>query len=369
MVPPSPPAPRARLSDRQRARIPGTVWRALSFGLAILILIIFVTQWNRWEGEAAEQSTDDAYLQTDLTPLSAQVSGYVSDVPVQDYQSVQAGELIAKLDDRDYQAALSQTTANVAAAAAQIQQVQAQRPLLQANLRAAQAVADGTAANLAQSRRNLARAAKLLSSGSGAVEDVEKAQTVEDQLRATLDQNQAQADAVARQIDLLGASLAQARAALAAQQALQTRAQINLGYTRITAPSAGVIGVRQVFAGQYLAAGAQVTVLAALPRLWVIANFKETQLTHVVPGEAARITIDTFPGRILHGHVVAISPASGAELALLPPDNATGNFTKIVQRIAVKIAIDDTDGLTGRLIPGMSVIPTIDTVPASGPRP
>jgi membrane fusion protein (multidrug efflux system) len=350
-------------------RVPGTVWRALSFVVAILVLIICLTQWNRWEGEAEYQSTDDAYLQTDLTPLSAQVSGYVSAVPVQDYQTVRAGQLIAQLDDRNFRAALAQANANIAAAAAQIEQVQAQKPLLQANLRAAQAVAQATVASLDQSKRDLARAKKLLSGGSGAVEDVEKAQTGQDQLKATLAQNQAQADAVARQIDLLGATLDQAKAARAAQQAAQSLAEINLGYTSITAPNDGVIGVRQVFPGQFLAAGTQVTVLAALPRIWVVANYKETQLTHAAPGEAVSITVDTFPGKKLRGHVVAISPASGAELALLPPDNATGNFTKIVQRVAVKIAIDDTDGLTGRLLPGMSVIPTIDTVPANGPRP
>jgi membrane fusion protein (multidrug efflux system) len=363
MAQPGPP------SRRWRLRIPGVLWRALSFVIAFLILVICLTQWDRWEGEARYQSTDDAYLQTDLTPLSAQVSGYVSAVPVQDYQPVRAGQLIAKIDDRDYRAALAQADANIAAALAQIEQVQAQKPLLQANLRAAQAVASATDANLAQSRRDLARAKTLLSGGSGAVEDVEKAQTAQDQLRATLQQNQAQADAVGRQIDLLSATLDQARAALSAQQAAQQLARINLGYTEITAPVDGVIGVRQVFPGEFLAAGAQVTVLAGLPRLWVIANYKETQLTHVAPGETATITVDTFPGKTLHGHVVAISPASGAEFALLPPDNATGNFTKIVQRVAVKIAIDDTGGLTGRLLPGMSAIPSIDTAPANKPRP
>ncbi len=361
MAQPSTPVRRWRLP-----RIPGIVWRALSFGLAIFILISCLTQWNRWEGEAEYQTTDDAYLQTDLTPLSAQVSGYVSAVPVQDYQAVHAGQLIVKIDDRDYQAALAQANANIAAAAAQIEQVQAQKPLLQANLRAAQAVAASTMASLAQSRRDLARAERLLSGGSGAVEDVEKAQTAQDQLRAALDQNQAQADAVARQIDLLGATLDQARAALAAQQAAQKLALINLGYTNILAPTDGIIGLRQVFPGQFLAAGAEVTVLAALPRLWVIANYKETQLTHVSPGDEATITVDTFPGKTLRGHVVAISPASGADLALLPPDNTTGNFTKIVQRVVVKLAIDDTDGLTGRLLPGMSVIPTIDTALPNG---
>jgi membrane fusion protein (multidrug efflux system) len=358
MAAPAPPVRRRRLPH-----IPGLVWRILSFVLAALIILVCFTQWNRWEGEARYQTTDDAYLQTDLTPLSAQVSGYVSAVPVQDYQHVAAGQLIVQIDDRDYRATVAQAEAGVASATAQIAQVNSQRPLLQANLRAAQAVMAATAATLAQNGRDVARQRRLLNSGSSSQADLEQIETVHAQLTAQYAQNTAQADAVARQIDLLSAQMSQAQAALAAQQAALQLAEINLGYTRITAPTDGFIGVRQVLPGQFIAAGSQVTTLAALPHVWVIANFKETQLTHVAPGDPATITVDTFPGHTLHGHVLAISPASGAEYALLPPDNATGNFTKIVQRIAVKIAVDDPDGLGDRLRPGMSVIPPIDTHP------
>ena len=350
-------------------KIPGLVWRALSFVAAVLILVICVAQWNSWEGAARYQTTDDAYLQTNLTPLSAQISGYVQSVPVQDYDHVRAGQLIVQIADAPYQAALAQAVAGAGAAAAQLEEVQAQRPLLQANLRAAQAVVAAASATLAQSGRDVARQLRLLSGGSSSEADLEKIETTHAQLVAQLDQNRAQADAVARQIDLLSAQADQAKAALAASLAAEQLAQINLGYTRITAPSDGAIGLRQVLPGQFIAAGTQVTTLAALPLVWVIANYKETQLTHVVVGESATITVDTFPGHTLRGHVVAISPGSGSEFALLPPDNATGNFTKIVQRVAVKIGIDDADGLDWRLLPGMSVIPTIDTVPASGPRP
>ena len=172
-----------------------------------------------------------------------------------------------------------------------------------------------------------------------------------------------------KQIDLLATQERQAQANISAATAALRLARINLGYTRITAPTDGVIGVRQVLPGQYVAPGTQVTTLAQLPLLWVLANYKETQLTHVVVGETATVTVDPFPGYVLHGKVIAISPASGSEFALLPPDNATGNFTKIVQRIAVKIAITDTDGLTGRLRAGMSAIPRIDTTLPDGSRP
>jgi membrane fusion protein, multidrug efflux system len=341
--------------------IPPFVWRLGSFLLAAFILVIFITQWNRWEGAARFQSTDDAYLQANLTPLSAQIAGYVREVPVQDFDHVQAGQLIVLIEEAPYQAALAQARASAAGALAQLEAVRAQRPLLQANLRAAEAVVAATTATLAQSGRDVARQQRLFSGGSSSQADLEKIKTTNAQLTAQLAQNRAQADAVARQIDLLSAQEDQARASLAAAEASVQIAQINLGYTRITAPNDGQISTRQVLPGQFIAAGTQVTTLAGLPLVWVIANYKETQLTNVRVGNKATITVDTFPGRTLRGHVVAISPASGAEFALLPPDNATGNFTKIVQRIAVKIAIDDADGLEDLLRPGMSVIPSIDT--------
>jgi membrane fusion protein (multidrug efflux system) len=350
-------------------KIPGLVWRTLSFILAALVLFFCFTQWNRWEGEARYQTTDDAFLQTNLTPLSAQVAGYVQSVPVTDYAHVRAGQLIVQIADDNYRAEVAQAQANAASAEAQIEEVQAQRPLLQANLAAAQAVVAATSATVAQSDRDVARQYRLLTSGSSSQAQFEQMQTTHAQLAAQLNQNRAQADAVGRQIDLLTAQQKQAEAALAAANAALQLAQINLGYTRIVAPTDGVITLRQVLPGQFIAAGTQVTTLAALPLIWVIANYKETQLTHVVVGDPATVTVDTFPGHRLRGRVVAISPASGAELALLPPDNATGNFTKIVQRIAVKIAIEDTGGLSGRLLPGMSAIPTIDTDLPNGQRP
>jgi len=361
--------PGAPTPSRRIPRIPGLVWRIASFVLAAAIVWVCYTRWNQWEGAARYQTTDDAYLQTDLTPLSAQVSGYVRSVPVDDFDHVAAGQLIVAIDDDNYRALVAQASATVAAAQAQIADVRSQHPLLLANLRAANAVVAATAATLEQNARDVARQRKLLSSGSSSTAEMERILTTRAQLSAQLDQNRAQADAVARQIDLLTAQLAQAQATLRAQQAALKLAEINLGYTRIVAPTDGFIGLRQVLPGQFVGPGSQVTTLAALPLIWVIANYRETQLTHVAIGEPATVTVDTFPGRRLRGHVIAISPASGAEFALLPPDNATGNFTKIVQRIAVKIAIDDEDGLDGRLRPGMSVIPTIDTAGRNGQRP
>lgn len=343
------------------ARFGGIAWRLLIVVFAVVVLYVFATEWTRWEGDARWITTDDAYLQTDITPLSAQVAGYIRAVPVQDYQTVQAGQLVAQIDDAPYRADVAQAEAGVAIARAQIAQVQAQRPLLQANLRAAQATAAATQAAADQNQRDLARANHLLQSGSESTEQIEKLQTGARQFTAQLGQNRAQTDAVSRQLDLLQAQLQSAEATLQARQAALDLARINLGYTRITAPTGGELGLRQVFPGEFIAAGTQIARLGALPDVWVLANYKETQLTHVRIGQPAKIAIDIFPGRTLYGHVVAIAPASGAALALLPPDNATGNFTKIVQRVTVKIVIDDSAGLRDQLRAGLSAVPSIDT--------
>ena len=340
---------------------PDWIWRALVFLLAIGVLVLITTRWNRWESNARRQSTDDAYLQADQTPVAAKVSGYVRSMPVQDFERVHAGQLLVQIVDNDYKATVDQLSASVLAAAATVEALKAQRSLQQANIQAAKATIAATTANLDQNDRDLTRQHRLLETGSSSTEATEKLQTTHAQLAAQLDQNRAQELAAARQLDVLGAQEAQAQAALAAQQANLELAKINLGYTSIVAPQDGVIGQRQVKPGQFVPVGGQVTSLIPLPNVWVIANFKETQLTHMAAGQKAEIEVDTFPGRTLKGHVLAFAPGSGQQFSLLPPDNATGNFTKVVQRIAVKILIDDADGLADRLRPGMSVVATVDT--------
>jgi membrane fusion protein, multidrug efflux system len=337
------------------------IWRTAIFLAAAVVLIVISTRWNRWESDAEWQSTDDAYLQADLTPISAKVTGYIRALPVQDFERVGAGQLLAEIVDDDYRAAVAQINAGIAAAAAQVEALKAQRPLQEANVRAAKATVESIEANVEQNKRDLARQARLLKTGSSSTEAGEKLQTVHAQLAAQLDQARAQQTSAARQLDVLAAQHAQAEAAVAAQKASLQIAQLNLSYTRIVAPQNGVIGQRQVKPGQYVGVGGQVTSLTPLPNVWVIANYKETQLTHMRVGERADITVDTFPGHRLLGHVLAFAPGAGSQFALLPPDNATGNFTKVVQRIAVKIAIDDSDGLIDLLRPGMSVVARIDT--------
>jgi membrane fusion protein (multidrug efflux system) len=335
-------------------------WRLTAFLVAIAIIVVVTTHWNDWEGSPGWQSTDDAYLQADITPIAAKVAGYLRRVPAQDFERVRAGQLLAQVVDDDYQATVAQARAAVATAKAQYETVQAQTALQQANVRAADAVVISTIAALDQNTRDVARQKKLLATGSSSTEEGEKLNTARAQLDAQLRQNQAQAAAARRQLGVLAAQGAQAEAAIAAQNANLRVALINLGYTRIVAPQDGELGERQVREGQYVGVGALITTLTPLPHVWVVANYKETQLTHMTVGQAARVRVDTFPDHVLRGHVIGFSPGSGSEFALLPPDNATGNFTKVVQRIAVKIAIDDAAGLADRLRPGMSVVVEVD---------
>jgi membrane fusion protein (multidrug efflux system) len=335
-------------------------WRILVFIVAVAIIVIVSTNWNRFEGGVGWQRTNDAYLQADLTPITSKVAGYVRELPIQDFERVHKGEVLAQLVDDDYRAAVTQATASIASATAQGQTLTAQRELQLANIAAARAVVAATTALTEQNDRDVARQLRLLQTGSSTTEARERLDTTHAQLEAQLAQNRAQAVAAERQLAVLDGEIAQNAAALEAARAALVTARLNLEYTSIIAPQDGVLGQRQVKPGQLVGAGTQITTLTPLPNLWVIANYKETQITHMAIGQKAEITVDSFPGHTLRGHLLAFSPGSGAEYALLPPDNATGNFTKVVQRMPVKIAIDDADGLADRLAPGMSVEASID---------
>jgi membrane fusion protein (multidrug efflux system) len=352
-----------KITQRERARIPHIdwnkafefAWRILVFIVAIGIVIIVSTNWTRWEGGEGWQGTNDAYLQSDLTPISAKVGGYLRDLPIQDFERVHKGQVLAQLVEVDYRAAVEQAEANVASATAQSAALKAQHELQLATIEAARAVVASTSAANAQNERDLARQRRLLETGSSSTEASEKLETARAQLQAQLAQTRAQALGAERQLPVLEAQLAQSEAAISAAHAALDTAKLNLSYTTIIATQDGVIGQRQVKPGQLVGVGTQITTLSPIPNVWVIANYKETQLTHMAVGQEAEISVDTFPGHRLKGHVQSFAPASGAEFALLPPDNATGNFTKVVQRIAVKILIDDAGDLKDRLVPGMSV--------------
>jgi membrane fusion protein (multidrug efflux system) len=274
---------------------------------------------------------------------------------------VRAGDLLVEIVDDDYRAQLDQAQANVANAEAAIELIQQQRALQEAFVKQAEATIRATEADLTRYQLESIRQQGLVARAAGTPQLVEQAIDNETRTQATLDLNRAQLEQQQQQLNVLESQIRQAQASLKAQQAARDLAQINLGYTRITAPTDGMVGQRQVRPGQYVSLGTQVISLVPLPKVWVIANYKETQMTRIRVGQAARVTVDTFPGVILRGHVDSWSPASGAQFALLPPDNATGNFTKVVQRIPVKIVLDANPAIDDLLRPGMSVIATIDT--------
>ena len=317
--------------------------------------------WDYWTVGQYLVSTDDAYVQADNTTIAPKVSGYLHEVLVGDNERVKAGQTVARIDDRDFEVALDQAKADVAAARAAITSKQAQLEVQQAVINAAKAtveVAEATATFAAQENK---RYTDLASTGYGSVQNAQQAQSRIAGAQAAIQRDNANLVSAVKQVDLLNAEIVQAEATLARAQALQNQAELNLSYTTITAPIDAVVGNRTLRTGQYVQAGTQLMSLVPASGAYVVANFKETQLTDVHQGQAVEIAVDMFPGQRVHGHVDSLAPASGQEFALLPPDNATGNFTKIVQRIPVKIALDGADNTVLTLRPGMSVIPTIET--------
>jgi membrane fusion protein (multidrug efflux system) len=348
-------------------------WLKQHFMLAIvaplgLVLAIAWTAYYVTSGRFVI-STDDAYVQADSTIVASRVSGYVSAVLVQDDQPVHAGEVIARIDDRDFRAGLGQAQADVQAAQAEIGDLHAQ--LLQQNTLIARARASvaASAAALDLANLNRVRFRQMASIGFGSQQQSQEADAQARERAADLARDEAALATAQEQVNVLQAKLAQAQALEERSQAIAQRAALDLGYTTIIAPIDGVIAARTVRLGQYVQAGTQLTALVPLREVYVTANFKETQLTRVRAGEPVRLRVDTFPGAQLRGCVDSLAPASGLEFSLLPPDNATGNFTKIVQRIPVKIDLDSRQTLIGSLRPGMSVEASIDTKSTRGSAP
>jgi membrane fusion protein (multidrug efflux system) len=306
------------------------------------------------------ETTDDAYVKADSTIVAPKVSGTIAQVLVGDNEAVAAGQLLARIDDRDFRTALDQARADVAASDASIRNLDAQIALQQPVI--AQGTADVAAAeaNLKFAQEEQARYEDLMKTGSGTVQ---RAQQTDAALRERLAQVQHGKSgllAAERKVDVLTTERAKAVAQRDHARAVEAQAALNLSYTTITAPVAGTVGARSLRVGQFVQAGTQLMAVVPLNAIYVVANFKETQLTRVRDGQPAELNIDSFHGVTLKGHVDSLSPASGLEFALLPPDNATGNFTKIVQRVPVKIVVDD-QSLKGLLRPGMSAETTVNT--------
>jgi len=316
--------------------------------------------WDYWTVGRYLVSTDDAYVKADNTTIAPKVSGYLREVPVGDNERVKAGQVLARIDDRDFSVALDQAKADVAAAKAQVASKQAQLEIQQTVIAAAKATIEVDTATQTFAMQENKRYTDLAATGYGSQQNAQAAQSRNASAQATIARDTAVLSSAMRQVDLLKAELAQTEASAARASALQRQAELNLSYTTIVAPIDGVVGNRTLRTGQFVQAGTQLMSLVPVSGAYVVANFKETQLTDVHEGQKVDIAVDMFPGRIVHGHVDSLAPASGQEFALLPPDNATGNFTKVVQRIPVKIVLDG--GAAIALRPGMSVIPTVETL-------
>jgi membrane fusion protein (multidrug efflux system) len=355
--------------------------------LAVAIVLTLTRNWNAWEGKRVEQTTNDAYVRRDLTPLSTKVAGLVRAVKVGDYAHVRKGDELVLLEDDDYRAQVAQAQAAVDAAKAALEHNRRQRHLqdsriqralagidqANAEIAAAQAGKDAVQADVVRTRAERTRQEALFNSRAATQQKVETAVADEERLtaqansrdadliqaRTVLRSNELAAEAERRTTAVLEAQELQLVAELHAKEAALAVARINLGYTCIVAPADGNVGERQVRPGQLVSPGTHVMTFVD-GTVWVQANVRETQLTNIKVGDVAEVAVDLYPGQVFGGKVAEIAPASGSQFALLPPDNATGNFTKVVQRIPVKIALDDSP-LTSQLRAGLSAVVTVRT--------
>lgn len=370
-VPSSSPAAAPAPPPKPTQRPATPLWSRLAIPLfAVIVALAFVAlatlRFDEWVGNAVVQTTNDAYVRADLTRLSSRVSGEVLSVGVTDFQRVKAGDLLIQIDPADYEAQVAQAEAAVAAAQAALDNLANQIELQYATIAQAQAARLSAEAMEVEARQEQERQQSLSQSESGTRQRLEQAVAAYAKAQADVRASRAVIAAQQHQLEVLQGTRKQRAADVEAAKATLAGTKLKLGYTKITAPFDGVVGERQVQPGDYVNIGTNLINVVPLPKVYVIANYKETQLTHVASGQPVEITVDSFPREKLRGRVERIAPATGAQVALLPPDNATGNFTKVVQRIPVRIQFDDDQPLLARLVPGMSVVTSIDTKAANG---
>jgi membrane fusion protein (multidrug efflux system) len=341
-------------------------WSRLAIPLvAVLAAFGFIAlatlRWDAWVGSAVIQSTNDAYIKADMTRLSSRIAGEVLTVAVSDFQRVKIGDLLVQIDPADYEAQVAQAEAGVAGAQAAFDNLANQVELQYATIAQAEAQQVSATAQEVETREEQERQQSLTQTEAGTRQKLEQAVAAYARAQADVRASRALIAAQRHQIEVLSGTKKQRAADIAAAKATLTAAKLKLGYTKITAPFDGVVGEREVQPNDYVNIGSNLINVMPLPNVYVIANYKETQLTRVRPGQSVDVSVDSFPNERLHGRVERISPGSGSQFALLPPDNATGNFTKVVQRVPVRIVLDKGQPLLERLLPGMSVVTQIHT--------
>ncbi|TPI09939.1 HlyD family secretion protein [Mesorhizobium sp. B4-1-3] len=323
--------------------------------------------YNYWTDGRFMISTDDAYVQADMSFVSPKISGYIDKVLVSENQQVKAGDPLFVIDNGDYKIAVAQAEAQIATLAKTLDRIDAQTKAAQASLSQAQAqkIADQAAADNAARAQD--RAAQLVKTHVGTQAQLDDAQTALDQAKAALVGADAQIAAAQANIGVLEAQRAESASTLASLQLTRDKALRDLSFTVLKAPYDGVVGNRSVEQGDLVSPGQKLAVVVPMDKLYIVGNFKETQLGRMVPGEKVRITVDAIDGQTFEGTVSSLAPASGAVFSLLPPENATGNFTKVVQRVPVRIDVPAEVLKTGKLRAGLSVVVAVDsrTAPAS----
>ena len=333
--------------------------------LALAGLVILVAAgvghlgYEWWTVGRFFESTDDAYVGGDVTVIAPKVPGFIAQVLVQDNQAVHTGDLLVKLDDRDYLAALARAEAVVADGQASLTNFDATLFLQQAVVAEAEAEVASTDAEISRAEDDQTRYRNLSTNGAVSTQSLQKAEASYKQAVAAGAKSRASLSAAQRQLTVIAAQKQQALAGLAQAVAERDLARLNVGYTELRAPIDGIVGNRSAHTGAYASVGSQLISLVPARGLWVDANFKENQLARITPGSPATVKLDVS-GQVFHGHVVSLAPATGAEFSVLPPENATGNFTKIVQRVAVRIMLDNEAAAAGQLRPGLSVTADVD---------
>jgi membrane fusion protein (multidrug efflux system) len=340
----------ARMQERSTAVI--CLLAVLSVGVAVVL----IRQGASLALITGCETTDDAYVRADQVAISSHIAGYVDTVPVRDNETVSQGQVIATIRDDDYRARLASAEAELQAARSAVDVLNAQAIVQRTRVTGAQADVRSAEAGLKQMRLEHARQRALVGDGTTSRRDLEAAEADEQRLAANRDQKIADLGAAQQMLQVIDHEVDQALQTIKAKEAARDLARIDLGYTRIVSPVTGQLSARIALQGEYVTAGTQIGLVVPLPNVWIVANFREVQIAHMRLGQAVTVTVDSVPGRTFQGTVDSIGPASGALQALLPPDNATGNFTKVAQRFAVKIDLAPEQAGLDRLRPGMSAI-------------
>jgi len=350
------------------ASSPARSRKAVRLGLlafALMGTLGYASHW--WLASRFIEGTDDAYVGADVTIISAKVPGYISEVTVLDNQFVKAGDVLARIDVRDYRAALAKAEGAVAAQQASLVNLDAIEQLQQAVINQAKAQIDAADAEAQRAGSDHSRYQTLVRTQAVSVQSAQQVEATWKAARADRARADAGLMAARRQLDVIDSQRGQAQAALQQAQAEREQALLNIGYTELRAPVDGYVGNRRARVGAYAAAGSQLLSVVPAKGLWIDANFKEDQLAHMQVGQAVSIRADILPGREFHGHIESLAPATGAQFSVLPPENATGNFTKIVQRVPVRVRLDSVDADFGALRPGLSVVAQVNTRDAPQP--